>query len=127
MAQTYSTPVDLGAQRKANLSRRRFLRGLGAAVALPAFESLLPRGSIAAAAEAVAGSAGPLAVGASGAPLRMAFVYFPNGAHQTNWWPTGEGKDFKLAKTMESLEPVKKSIQVLGGLDHKEATPGPDG
>jgi hypothetical protein len=125
MRQNHLSRSEQAAQRNANLSRRRFLRGLGACMALPAFESLLPGGSIAAAAEAATGT--PLAAGASGAPLRMAFVYFPNGAHQTNWWPTGEGKDFKLAKTMQSLEPLKSSIQVLGGLDHKEATPGPDG
>ena len=57
----------------------------------------------------------------------MAFVYFPNGAIQPYWWPTGEGKDFELARTMQPLEPVKHQVQVLGGLDHQNATPGPDG
>jgi hypothetical protein len=59
--------------------------------------------------------------------MRMAFVYFPNGAIQPNWWPTGEGKNFQLAKTMEPLAKLRHQIQVLGGLDHKNATPGPDG
>ena len=119
---------ELAAQRHASLSRRRFLRGLGAAVALPAFESLLPRGFApsAFASTAAAGTAGAPGAAAA-APLRMAYVYFPNGAHQMNWWPTGEGKDFQLAKTMQPLEKVKHQVQVLGGLDHKEATPGPDG
>src|SRR5204863_1708741 len=60
-------------------------------------------------------------------PLRMGFIYFPNGAHQLNWWPTGQEKAFQLAKTMLPLEPVKDHLQILGGLDHKEAAPGPDG
>jgi hypothetical protein len=123
MPQNHLTKTELAAQRQANLSRRRFLRGVGALMALPAFESLLP-GSVA---RAAGSAAGPLAASATGNPLRMAFVYFPNGAHQTNWWPTGEGNAFEFSKTMKCLEPVKKSIQVLGGLDHKEATPGPDG
>ena len=111
-------------QRHASLSRRHFLRGLGACMALPAMESLLTSPAMAAAANA---SAGPLATAASGAPLRMAFVYFPNGAHQKNWWPTGEGKNFTLGETLRPLEKVKEQIQILGGLDHKHATPGPDG
>lgn len=110
-----------------NVSRRRFLRGMGAAaVALPAFESLLRPGA-AAAAETASQAAAGVATTATGAPLRTAFVYFPNGAIQANWWPTGDGKDFKFARTMEPLERVKNSLQVLGGLDHRNATPGPDG
>lgn len=117
------TNDQLSAQRAANFSRRRFLRGVGACLALPALDSIIPRGALASVA-----SAGPLgATAATGAPNRMAFVYFPNGAHQANWWPTGEGKDFTLARTMQPLEKVKHQIQVLGGLDHKNATPGPDG
>ncbi len=111
-----------------NLSRRRFLRGVGAAaVALPAFESLLRPGISAAAATAGEAAAAGLATTATGAPLRTAFVYFPNGAIQANWWPTGDGKDFQFARTMAPLENVKNSLQVLGGLDHRNATPGPDG
>jgi hypothetical protein len=107
-------------------SRRHFLRGLGACVALPAFESLARAGAVpAAAASAASGVAG--AVTATGAPLRMAFVYFPNGAIQNTWWPRGETKDFTFAATMEPLADVKDKLQVLGGLDHINATPGPDG
>jgi len=117
------TKANLAAQRYANLSRRRFLRGLGACVALPAFESLLPTGLFA----AEANPANQLAKTASGAPLRMAFVYFPNGAIQPAWWPKGEGKDFELNRTLQPLEKVKHQLQILGGMDHENATPGPDG
>jgi hypothetical protein len=112
------------AERRLALNRRQFLRGIGACVALPVFASALrPMGRAATAAPLANG----MGVTATGAPLRMAFVYFPNGAHQANWWPTGEGADFSLAKTMQPLKPLQKSIQVIGGLDHKNATAGNDG
>src|SRR3989454_9339522 len=114
---------DLAAQRFASLSRRHFLRGLGACLALPTFETLRPFGVFAADANA----AGQLAASPTGAPLRMAFVYFPNGAIPGNWWPTGEGKDYELNRTMQPLQNVKERLQILGGLDHVNATPGPDG
>ena len=110
------------AERHASLNRRRFLRGLGACLALPAFESLRPAGLFAAEARAA-----KLATTATGAPLRMAYVYFPNGAIQPHWWPGGEGSDFTLNQTLQPLAPVKHQLQILGGLDHVNATPGPDG
>ena len=108
-------PVD-------HLDRRHFLRGLGACVALPLLESLRPAGLLAA-----APASAKLATTATGAPLRTAFLYFPNGAIPSAWWPIGKGSDYKLSRTLEPLEPVKSFVQVLGGLDHKNAEPGPDG
>ena len=109
---------SLAAQRFASLSRRRFLRGLGACVALPALESLLP----AAPAKVLTAASTK-----TGAPLRAAFVYFPNGAIQPKWWPKTEGAEFELSPTLEPLTKVKHQLQVMGGLDHVNATPGPDG
>lgn len=115
------TPREIAAERHASLSRRRFLRGAGACLALPALESLrLP-------AVAQAGGAALPATTASGAPLRMAFVYVPNGAILSSWWPEGRDTDFSLSRTLEPLAPVRHRIQVIGGLDHIHATPGPDG
>ena len=108
---------ELAAQRFASLSRRRFLRGLGACMALPAFESLRPLGALAADTKAA-----KLATTATGAPLRMAFVYFPNGAIQPNWWPRGEEKDFELARTMQPLAPLRHQLQVLGHHFSEEAS-----
>lgn len=117
-----NTNRNLAAESFASLNRRRFLRGLGACLALPAFESVRPFATRAAEA-----GAAKLATTAGGTPLRMAFVYFPNGAIQKNWWPGGTGKDFQLARTMEPLAKVKHQLQIFGGLDHVNATPGPDG
>lgn len=101
--------------------RRHFLRGVGAAVALPAFESLGATRLFAAEAPAA------LATTASGAPLRTAFVFFPNGAIPDAWWPRGEGSDFEFNRTLKPLEPLKDFVQIMGGLDHKNAEAGPDG
>ena len=117
---------SIAEQRFFSLNRRQFLRGLGACVALPVFESAL-RPVARAATVAAPAAEGGLAVTATGAPLRMAFVYFPNGAHQRYWWPTGAGSDFTLAKTMQPLAPLQSSLQILGGLDHKNAAAGNDG
>ncbi len=108
--------------RQADLSRRSFLRGVGVAVALPALETFWSPGS----AVAATGEAA-LATSPAGAPLRMAFLYVPNGVHQGRWWPKAEGKDFALAPTLEPLEKVKHEIQILGGLDQVNAYAGPDG
>ena len=103
-------------------SRRHFLRGLGASIALPAFASLGTSRLLFA-----ADGVGKLATTGSGAPLRAAFVYFPNGAIPASWWPTGEGADFQMKRTLQPLDPLKGLVQVLGGLNHKTAEGGPDG
>src|SRR5688572_16594673 len=112
------------AERHLSLSRRRFLHGLGACLAVPTMESFIGRSSIA----SVLSSAGPApATTASGAPLRMAFMYFPNGAIQDTWWPEGEGKDFTFSQTLKPLESLKNRVQIFSGLDHINATAGKDG
>src|ERR1051326_7221169 len=107
--------------KRFNFTRRQFLRGLGACVALPTFESLA----------ALKLSASPattqLATTATGAPLRAAFLYFPNGAIPSAWWPKGGETDFEFSRTLEPLTELRQHIQVFGGLDHVNATAGPDG
>ncbi len=114
---------DQASVRLANLSRRRFLRGLGACMALPAFESLHPLSLLAApAAEAIGGAA------AKTAPLRMAFLYVPNGIIPAGWWPEGDGgSDFQLSETLQPLAKVKDKIQVISGLEDISANAGADG
>src|SRR6188768_2960261 len=102
-----------------SFNRRKFLRGLGACIALPAFESLRVRAALP--------SGERLAVTGTGAPLRTAFLFFPNGAIPSAWWPKEPGKDFELSRTLKPLEVVRDHIQVLGGLDQRQAEPGPDG
>jgi hypothetical protein len=105
------------------LNRRRFLKGIGAGLAVPAMQSLLPSGQLMA-----ANAAGKkLATTASGAPLRTAYLFFPNGAIPASWWPEGKGSDFAFNETLKPLEPVRDSIQIMSGLDQLNATAGKDG
>lgn len=104
-----------------DLTRRRFLRTLGVSIAVPALESF-PRRVLAA-----DGATKFAATTATGVPLRTAFLYFPNGAIPSAWWPKGSGAEFELNRTMEPLAAVKPHLQVLGGLNCLSANPGPDG
>ena len=83
------------------LPRRSFLRGLGAAVALPMLDAMAP--AFAATAKA---------------PVRMGFVYVPNGMDVRNWNLDYEGKLGTLSRIMKPLEPMRDDITVLGNLTH---------
>jgi len=100
------------------VSRRNFLRGFGAAVAMPALDSLNPLRA--------AGSPG-VATTVGGSPLRMAYLSVPNGVNVEYWRPEGVGSHYKLGKSMAPLEGLKQDIQVFTGFAHKHATPGRDG
>jgi Protein of unknown function (DUF1552) len=122
MSKHSSNPRDVVAERRRNLSRRGFLRGLGVCIALPTFESLSP-------VRLLANSAGAAAAGTVGkAPVRMAFLTVPNGIIPAAWWPAGKaGKGFELSPTLQPFEKVKNEIQVISGLDDLSATAGADG
>jgi uncharacterized protein DUF1552 len=85
------------------LPRRMFLRGIGTAVALPFLDAMTP-----ALAKPQAGKA----------PVRMAFVYVPNGMDVRHWNMNYEGKLGVLPQTLKPLEPHKNDILVLGNLTH---------
>src|SRR5262249_15297042 len=108
-----------GLSGRIGLSRRHFLRGLGVCLALPALESAAPLQLFAA--------DKALATTTTGAPLRTAFLYYPNGAIPSAWWPAAEGTDFELSQTLAPLEANKADLQVMSGLDQRNAEPGPDG
>ena len=108
--------------RKASreMSRRTYLRGLGACIAVPAFESLVGP---------LSGTAST-AFGASAAqanPLRTAFLYVPNGVNVKEWNPQGEGKDYELSKSLKVMESVREHFQVFSGFKHENGTAGRDG
>ncbi len=114
-------PRHRAADRHESLSRRHFLRGLGACMALPAFASL----------DAVRLLASPVddaSASAKKAPVRMAFLYVPNGIIPSTWWPEGNGgAEFELPRTLQPLAKVRHQIQVISGLDDISANAGPDG
>ncbi|AMV22535.1 DUF1552 domain-containing protein [Planctomyces sp. SH-PL14] len=94
------------------LRRRTFLRGAGALLALPWLEGMLPKAARAAAAAS---------------PLRVGFVFFPNGAIMPDWTPTSEGTGYELSKTLAPLAPVKDQLLVVSGLAHDKARANGDG
>src|SRR5665213_3071094 len=101
-------PQAPGASRDSRLvvDRRLFLKGVGVCLGLPVLESVLPAPLRA----ATALPPGPAST-AAGAPLRMAFVYFPNGANQENWWPNGMGANYTLGRTMQPLAGLRDKFQ----------------
>ncbi|MGE3313321.1 MAG: DUF1552 domain-containing protein [Limisphaerales bacterium] len=118
-----NTPTRIARERHLSLNRRHFLRGLGTCIALPAFESLRPFAALGAPGSASALSGSSVAT----APVRAAFLFFPNGAIPATWWPKGEGDEFEFSRTLQPLEPFRKHLQILGGLDQKSAYGGADG
>jgi hypothetical protein len=89
-----------------HLSRRTFLRGVSAAIALPALDAMTPALSLASSARAAS-------------PLRLCFVYVPNGMVMSNWTPNGEGRDFAFSPILKPLEKFREQTLILSGLaDH---------
>ena len=84
------------------LARRTFLRGIGTTIALPFLDAMTPA----------------MAATTTKAPVRMGFVYVPNGMDVRNWNLDYEGKLGELSRIMKPLEPFKKDILVLGNLTH---------
>lgn len=107
---------------QSQLHRRHFLRGLGACVALPALESFGALKTIAANTQ----QSTP-ATTATGAPLRMGFLYFPNGMIVDQWQPDGTGLDYKLNNTMKPIKAFKDDFQILSGFEHFNGWAGGDG
>lgn len=102
--------------------RRTFLRGLGAAAALPAFETFSNTW-----AQAGAGAAKGLGRTATGAPLRTAFLYKPNGMNMDKWALAGTGREVELSATHAPYAKFKEDVHILGNLAHLNGTAGGDG
>jgi len=100
------------------IDRRKFLLGAGALVALPALECF---GAPKPLKEAVAGKT------ASGAPLRTAFIYKPNGMNLATWEMAEPGTEFKLSPVLEPLADFRRDIQVFKGFEQKSGWSNGDG
>jgi len=95
---------------KKALSRRTVLRGMGAAVALPLLDAMIP------------------AMAAAAAPVRrLGVVYHPNGVIYDKWLPTGVGADFQLSPTLAPLQPFRDQLIVVTGLASDQAEALGDG
>jgi len=102
------------------VDRRHFLRGIGAGISLPMFETFLPS-------SAAAAQQGGIATTASGMPLRTAFLYKPNGVNVNKWKLEGTGADYRFNETHQPYAHLKDDIHIISHLEHANGTAGKDG
>jgi hypothetical protein len=91
--------------KKIALPRRTFIRGMGAAVALPFLDAMVPA----------------LTAQTKGAP-RFTAIYCGNGANMFDWTPAAEGVGFELSPSLTPLAPFRDRLLVVTGLDNYQAT-----
>jgi len=85
---------------KTHLDRRTFLRGMGATVALPLLDAMIPARTL-------------LASTAAKAVPRLAFVYFPHGAVMREWSRDG--------RILQPLAPFANRLTIVSGLENRHA------
>jgi Protein of unknown function (DUF1552) len=90
------------------LPRRWFLRGLGATVALPLLDGMIPALSA-------------LAKTAAKPVRRLGVVYVPNGMNIWKWRPTGEGAAFELTPILQPLAAVRDHVLLVSGMSNQQA------
>jgi hypothetical protein len=97
---------------KKALPRRTFLRGMGATVALPLLDAMIP-------------SMTALAQTPANPVRRLGFVYIPMGSDIARWTPAGEGGALtELSSTLSPLAPMMKHVTVVSNMELKNAYPG---
>src|SRR5688572_31027033 len=97
---------------KRSLPRRTFLRGVGATVALPLLDAMVPAMTA-------------LAQTPARPRTRFGAVFVPNGAIMESWTPAGGERDFELSPALKPLERFRDSMVVISNLT-RAATPGGD-
>lgn len=91
-----------------NLDRRRFLRGLGVSIALPAFESLHAANEF-----------------SSGASAKHFVCVAPNyGMYHGGFFPEQTGTDYILPSLLKPLEPFRNHFTIFSNLDHPDVGGG---
>src|SRR5262245_37389797 len=91
-----------------HLPRRTFLRGVGAAFALPLLDAMVPARTL-------------LAKTAASPASRLGFVYLPHGAIMDRWTPAQEGAGFEFSPILKPLEPFREQVDIVSGLHHHAA------
>jgi hypothetical protein len=89
-----------------HLPRRAVLKGVGASIALPLLDAMVPAGTA-------------LAQTAAAPRPRVGFVYFPHGALQEEWEPRKTGRDFEFPFIIEPLAPLRDHVTLVSGLRNK--------
>jgi len=96
------------------LSRRATLRGMGATLALPWLEAMVPRKATADQNKALS-------------PRRTVFLYTPNGMIMNKWLPQGTGSAYLSSPTLGPLAAFRDDFLVISGLDHANGEAMGDG
>jgi Protein of unknown function (DUF1552) len=97
---------------KKALPRRTFLRGMGATLALPLLDAMVP-------------SMTALAKTAAEPVRRLGFIYMPMGCDIIRWTPRNTDGTLRiLSPTLQSLEPFVDQLTVFSNLELKNAYPG---
>ncbi|MBX3096235.1 MAG: DUF1552 domain-containing protein [Fimbriimonadaceae bacterium] len=96
-----------------SLSRRTVLKGFGTAVALPFLEFGMPTKAF--------------GISSQARPVRMAFLFVPNGIDMAGWRPGADGALGALPEILAPLESVKNEINVVSGLAQLRANANGDG
>jgi hypothetical protein len=99
---------------KKAIPRRTILRGLGATLALPFLDGMVPALSA-------------LGTTPAKAVNRFSVVYVPNGIMMPSWTPSTEGAGFALTPILKPLEPFRDQLLVLSGLNSKPPAGSTDG
>ena len=99
---------------KKALPRRTILRGIGATVALPLLDSMVP-------------ACTALAKSPARPTKRFGVVYVPNGIVMNRWTPTSEGSGFEFTPTLKPLESFRERLLVVSGLDNTASKLRPGG
>src|SRR5438093_8160137 len=92
---------------KKHLSRRTFLRGTGAAVALPFLHAMTPA----------------LSAQSKARPFRFGAVYVPNGIYPQLWHPDKVGSDFEFKPIMLPLEPYRNHLVTISKMKAPDGNP----
>jgi len=89
---------------KKAISRRAMLKGIGATMALPLLDAMVPAST---------------ALGRTAAKpvTRFGAIYVPNGVIPGKWFPSTEGSGFEYTPSLQPLERFREQILVLSGLD----------
>jgi len=90
---------------KMQLSRRTFLRGVGATVALPLLDSMV-------------GAQTPLRSSAAAPKTRFIAFYVPHGATMDKWTPATEGSGFAFTEILKPIESHRDRVNIISGLAH---------
>ena len=89
-----------------HLTRRSVLRGVGTAIALPLLDAMIPARTA-------------LAQTAAKAAPHLGFIYFPHGAVEAQWTPTGEGQIGEFRDILKPLDKYKALTTVFSHIDNQ--------